>query len=213
MSFQTLHQVLNAFDHQASWKERRQFQQLLTCWAEVVGPAVAAQTRPIALQRQVLQVATASSVWAQTLAFERLRILEKLNQRVPLGLTDIRFSTAHWCSTSPPSAAAESAIVWQNHPSRLQSPRPPVRLPTATDPHTAFRNWAKTIRLQSQQLPLCPVCHSPTPEGELIRWSVCALCAAQQFGQEFGQAAPPSDRSTSPLSASLPDAAPPSSIP
>lgn len=202
MSFQSLPQLLNSMSSQESWRGRRQFQQLCNCWFEIVGAVVAAQTRPTGIQRHVLQVATSSSVWAQNLAFERHRILEKLNDRLGLGLTDIRFSTAHWQSEFDRTGvenASEAAILWREHPSRLMGGIRSPRQPTASDPQTAFRNWARAVRAQSQHLPLCPTCHSPTPEGELIRWSVCSLCAAQQFGQKLGQTGP----TRSPNSSSL----------
>lgn len=184
MGFQSLPQLLNHLSTQESWRGRQQFQRLLGCWVEVVGAAVAAQTRPIALQRQILQVATSSSAWAQNLAFERHRITEKLNDRLKLDLTDIRFSTAHWRSEFSRTGVenfSETVILWREHPSRVTVSRSP-RQPTSRDPQTAFRNWARTVRLQLQHLPLCPSCQSPTPAGELSRWSVCSLCAAQQFG-------------------------------
>lgn len=183
MSFQSLPQLLNALSDQESWRERQQFQQLLACWFDVVGATVAAQTRPVAIQRRVLQVAASSSVWAQNLAFERHRILEKLNARLPLGLTDIRFSTAHWRTNFDQNGVenfSETVILWREHPSRTTVVRVPrIVQPIARDPQTAFRNWAKMVRTQSQHLPLCPVCRCPTPEGELIRWSVCSHCMAQ----------------------------------
>lgn len=189
MDFQSLPQLLNAMTQQESWSDRRLFQQLLACWGEVVGATVADHTRPIGFQRQVLQVATASAVWAQNLAFERHRILDKLNARLTLNLTDIRFSTAHWQTEFQQNSVenfSETVILWREHPSRIQAaPRLTARSPVQPgipSPQTAFRNWARTVRLQSQHLPLCPVCHAPTPEGELIRWSACSLCAAQQFG-------------------------------
>jgi predicted nucleic acid-binding Zn ribbon protein len=197
MSFRSLHQVLGFLESQASWKGRRQFQQLLACWAELVGPAVAAQTRPVGIQRRVLQVATSSSVWAQNLAFERFRILEKLNARLPLGLTDIRFSSAQWQADygNAVSTTASDAIgMWRDHPSRLaDAPMAHPSTPETIDPHTAFRNWARRMRARSQHLPLCPACHSPTPVGELERWSVCSLCAAQQFGDYHPPLPPPSN--------------------
>lgn len=192
MSFQSLPHLLNAVTHQENWRGRQQFQQLVACWLEVVGSVVSAQTRPIAIQRQVLQVATSSSVWAQNLAFERHRILDKLNARLQLNLTDIRFSSAQWQSDfyrNGVENSSETVILWREHPSRVSQPpsaRLAASLPIARDPQTAFRNWARTVRAQSHHLPLCPTCHSPTPEGELRRWSVCGLCAAQQFGQQFG---------------------------
>lgn len=185
MSFKSLQQLLGTLEHQDTWKGRRQFQLLLACWVEVVGAAVATQTRPVSIQRRVLQVAASSAAWAQTLSFERHRILKKLNARLPLELTDIRFSTAHW---SPGSAqllhgsGSQAAQLWRDHPSRI--PDPPAQLPaskTSQDPQTAFRNWARLVRLRSHQLPLCSACQSPTPAGELQRWSVCALCAAKRF--------------------------------
>ncbi|WP_088894321.1 DUF721 domain-containing protein [Leptolyngbya ohadii] len=177
--FNSLNHVLGAIEHQERWQGRRQFQQLLACWTEVVGMAVAAQTRPTEIQRKVLHVATSSPAWAQNLAFERHRILEKLNDRFALGLKDIRFSAAQW-QTTDRLFTTDSLSLWQSHPSRL-SDATPFTSAAADDPQSAFRNWARQMRSRSQHLPLCPVCHCPTPEGELSRWSACALCAAKQF--------------------------------
>jgi predicted nucleic acid-binding Zn ribbon protein len=178
----SLRQVLGSLDRQESWKGRQQFQQLLACWEESVGLAVAAQTRPIAIQRTVLNVATSSSAWAQNLAFERHRILEKLNDRLSLGLTNIRFSTAHWHTHAIPPDPPETAILWQNHPSRVAASGSLPRCSLPLDPQTAFRSWARTMRSRDQHLPLCPSCQCPSPPGELERWLVCSLCAAKKFG-------------------------------
>jgi predicted nucleic acid-binding Zn ribbon protein len=32
------------------------------------------------------------------------------------------------------------------------------------------------MRSRGQTLPLCPQCQSPTPPGELARWTVCGVC-------------------------------------
>ncbi|WP_416674309.1 DUF721 domain-containing protein [Egbenema bharatensis] len=186
MPFTSLTQVLGGLENQDKWEKRRQFRQLSHCWTEVVGVAVAAQTRPLYVQRQVLYVATSSSVWAQNLAFERQRILEKLNAKLSYTLTDIRFSTAQWQLPKKRSAiASESDILWQDHPSHVtirahsQSAHAPKSL--STDPQTAFQTWASTLRDRTRSLPTCPVCQCPTPPGELQRWSICALCAAKRM--------------------------------
>lgn len=183
MSFQSLQQVLGVLEKHDSWKKRQQFRQLVVCWAEVVGNAVAAQTRPLYIQRQVLQVATSSSAWAQNLAFERCRILEKLNAQLPYSISDIRFSTGQWQSSEKnETKSAESSILWQGHPSQISiapQRRPPAPLPP--NPQTAFQHWSSQVRDRSRHLPPCPVCHSPTPPGELQRWSICALCAAKMM--------------------------------
>ena len=181
MGLQSLRQVLGVLDRQESWKGRRQFQQLLGCWGEAVGTAVAAQTRPIAIQRKVLQVATSSSAWAQNLTFERQRILVKLNDRLALDLTDIRFSNAHWQKHSPAPDPADATILWRDHPSRVLTAVPLPRRTIPQDPQTAFRDWARTVRSRSQSMPICAQCQCATPPGELQRWGMCSLCAAKGF--------------------------------
>jgi predicted nucleic acid-binding Zn ribbon protein len=245
MGLQSLPHLLNSISSQESWRGRRQFQMLVSCWPEIVGQAVAAQTRPTGIQRQVLQVATASSAWAQNLAFERHTILAKLNAKLGpspglnlgLELSDIRFSTAQWQSESTGRAAggnaevenfSEAAILWRDHPSRVQPVGQPVsqsvgqlgggaarahparfglaqtssaqtssaqagQSGTSRDPQTAFRNWARAVRIQAQHLPLCPTCQIPAPPGELQRWGVCAPCAVKQFveaGRPWGYSQP-----------------------
>ncbi|MBW4517054.1 MAG: DUF721 domain-containing protein [Timaviella obliquedivisa GSE-PSE-MK23-08B] len=185
---QSLSQILGGLESQDSWKGRQQLQQVLSRWSTVVGEAVAAQTRPTGIQRRVLLVAASSSAWAQNLGFERIRILEKLNALTTFNLTDIRFSTAQWRSEYSLIAAniSESAILWRDHPSRLAdlSLLPASATPVAPDSQSAFRNWARVMRSRAQHLPLCPACQCPAPPGELSRWQVCSLCAAQRFGRE-----------------------------
>jgi predicted nucleic acid-binding Zn ribbon protein len=184
MSFQSLRHVLGNLETRCPPQER-QLQQIRQHWGEVVGAVVAAQSRPFALQRDVLQVATASSAWAQNLVFERQRILAKLNTLLGLSVVDIRFSTAHWKRSQKPQMAIGSeqqVKLWQEHPSsageQLRLPKlPPVQDPT--DPLQAFQRWAILMRSRSHQLPLCPQCQCPTPAGELARWRVCALCVTK----------------------------------
>lgn len=188
MAFKSLQHVLGAIDQQPGWHAQKQFQQLIACWFDIVGPAVAAQTRPVSVQRQVLQVATSGAAWAQNLSFERQRILQKLNSRLGTSYKDIRFSTAQW-QRSPlgyRSTASELEQLWQSHPSRIQAAQPAARssAPSATpitDPNVAFQHWSQQVQRRSQQLPLCPSCACPTPPGELLRWSICSLCAAKQW--------------------------------
>jgi predicted nucleic acid-binding Zn ribbon protein len=179
MALRSIHHILGSLEHQENWQGRRQFQQLVASWVQVVGPIVAAQTRPVGIHRQVLQVATSSAVWAQNLAFERQRILAKLNPQVGLQLTDIRFSTAQWQPSRPLSLETAAA-----HPSQIFQ----VSIAAAShadwavsDPQQVFQRWAEQIKLRSQLLPLCPVCRCPAPAGELERWSVCAPCATKRW--------------------------------
>lgn len=184
MSFKSLDRILDALQKQARWEEQP-FQRLLKCWPEAVGAAVTAHTQPLSIQRGVLWVATSSAAWAQTLTFERQRILQKLNVQLPSPLVDIRFSTAGWQrskdSTEQANQPHHQLLL---HPSCLMNAsRVPKASVTPDDhnPNAAFQHWVKVTQARAHGLPLCPQCHSPTPPGELQRWSVCSICAAKQW--------------------------------
>jgi predicted nucleic acid-binding Zn ribbon protein len=195
MALTTLNQLVTDLESQASWQGQQQFKKLLMHWSEIVGTAVCQHTRPLDIQRNVLHVATSSAVWAQNLAFERPRIVQKLNDRLSLSLKDIRFSTAHWHADRDrlPTLSEEIATLWQNHPSQVAPASEIQRSPSSQrqmldlpkdpkkDSQAAFLNWARQVRSLAHTLPLCPSCRCPAPTGELERWSVCSLCAAQQF--------------------------------
>lgn len=179
MGFESFNRVLGSLGNQAGLQPLQEFQHLRSCWPEVVGPTVMAQTRPLSVERGVLKVAVSSSVWAQQLTFQRRLILAKLNVLLASPLADIRFSTAHWVLT-PESDES----VAGDHPSRLLNRhKPPAagETPAAASALAAFQRWAKGIQARGQSLPLCPQCDCPTPPGEIQRWGVCALCAAKQW--------------------------------
>lgn len=184
MTFQSLHRVLGNLEQQYG-PEARQFQQLLRHWPTVVGPIVAAQTRPVALQRGTLKVATSSTAWSQNLVFERQRILAKLQTYLPDVILDIRFSTAQWPpTTGQPGEVDLQTRLRQSHPSYIatSSSHPTKATPeTPLDAKAAFQHWAERMQARSRHLPQCPQCQCPTPPGELERWSVCAPCATRQW--------------------------------
>ena len=180
MSFQSLEELLSTLTIIERSPEQKQFQLLLSCWPEVLG-SLAQLTRPLALQGGVLKVATATPALSQELTFKEPRILEDLNARLDSPLERIRFSTALWRARQDEASPTE-----ETHPSQIPATGESLnRISTAPsptkDPLLAFQQWADSLRERSQHLPLCPQCQAPTPPGELLRWSVCALCATKQF--------------------------------
>ena len=183
MTFQRLQGVLGALENQYRPAEETQLQQVIRHWSDVVGATVVAQTRPVTVQREVLQVAAANAGWVQNLVFERRRILEKLNALLTTPLSDIRFSTTHWHSPDNRRALDDAARsgLWLDHPSRVEDmPILKANL-SAADPKAAFEYWTTVMQSRSQHLPLCPQCECPTPIGELQRWSVCAVCVTKRW--------------------------------
>jgi predicted nucleic acid-binding Zn ribbon protein len=178
MSLKSVNDILDILQVQSKFEEQP-FQRLLKIWPEVVGDAIAQHTRPLLIQRDVLRVATSSAAWAQNLTFERQRLLLKLNSLMPTPIVDIRFSTAGW--QLPPNTIKHQTILLHEHPSYLGDEVKDGASKTYYNPKTAFDNLAKTLQARAQHLPLCPQCQSPTPPGELQRWSVCAICATKKF--------------------------------
>ncbi|MGF1480090.1 MAG: DciA family protein [Cyanophyceae cyanobacterium] len=173
MSFDSLDHVLEAIALPNSQQHC-----LLEAWHTVVKPQVARHTRPLYVQRQVLWVATASSVWAQTLSLQRYSLLKKLNAQLDELLVEIRFSPAQWHQSSPASPDTAS----REHPSHLEREIRDLlpQLPAGDNPHAAFQRWATTVQARSHSLPGCPQCQCPTPPGELQRWGMCIHCLAKQ---------------------------------
>ncbi|MDJ0800621.1 MAG: DciA family protein [Calothrix sp. MO_167.B12] len=180
MSWNSVNHILGCLQIESQLEEQP-LQIILRLWTEVVGEAIAAHTQPLLIQRGVLRVATPSAAWAQNLAFERRRLLVKINAVVPSPLKDIRFSTAGWQS-SQANTTIETTASPQEHPSYLGSTDLSSRDRTINqNAHAAFEHWARKINKRSQTLPLCPQCQCPTPPGELERWQLCSLCIAKQF--------------------------------
>lgn len=183
MALEGLQSLIQGLEKQASWEAGRQLRQVLNHWPKAVGYLVARQTRPVGIQRQVLYVAVANSSWAQTLTFERSRILQKLNPLLPSPLKDIRFATALWARR--PASFNTGSEAEAVHPSYLppvfRNARTADAGQTPLDAAAAFQRWADRVRTQQRGLPPCPQCQCPCPPGELERWQMCSLCAAKRW--------------------------------
>jgi predicted nucleic acid-binding Zn ribbon protein len=178
MSFNSLDKILNAIEQQPDWEAYRQFCRLLHCWRQVVAPQIAENARPLSISRNILWVATSSSVWAQTLSLQRYQLLKKLNAELPEPLKDIRFAPAQWYDNRVnPASEAEPPSHSEISPEVLAvSESPP-----GNTPESAFQRWAEVMQVRAQSWTLCPQCQCPTPPGELKRWDVCSFCAAKQW--------------------------------
>ncbi|NEQ06873.1 MAG: DUF721 domain-containing protein [Moorea sp. SIO4E2] len=202
----SLNQILDRITNQPEWQGIQRLSSLIKCWSEIVGVNIANHTRPYAISRDILYVATSSSVWAQELKFQRRMLLKRLNARWSEPLVDIHFSPAQWHKTQVlgngysqseltpnhrhPSTILpmSSSLVCEqlDHTENTESSQATDKITDTTSdkthiPQAAFKRWAKMIQMRSQNLPLCPQCQCPTPPGELHRWDVCGLCATKQW--------------------------------
>lgn len=186
MALEGLGGLIKGLESQESWQAQKQFRLVLLHWPKSVGFAVARVTRPISIQRDTLYVATSTSTWAQTLLYERLNILRKLNRYQRPPLKGIRFSTAQWAQNQArvkpksPFETSQANDRLAHHPSYIGH-TPILPKPSVKTPAEAFQRWASTMQTMQSSQALCPQCHCHCPQGELTRWAICALCAAKRW--------------------------------
>jgi hypothetical protein len=87
--------ILRALKHHGLSDEIRG-QRVLTEWSELVGPKVAARTRPDGISERVLWVEVATSAWLHELNMLKAQLLKGLIERLgePRLFEDIRFKLA-----------------------------------------------------------------------------------------------------------------------
>jgi predicted nucleic acid-binding Zn ribbon protein len=176
MTFEGLNAVLTQLK-KTHWQDQQAMDRLLHLWPKIVGLEVAAQTRPISLSNQgILQVSTSSGVWAQNLAFERIRLLAKVRVAWNPKVKDIYFSPRQWYQRPTPQLRSlETDLSAIQRTGTIQQ-----KLAEPKDAQAAFANWAKSVRQNaSQHATRCPICECLTPAVELSRWGRCALCISR----------------------------------
>jgi predicted nucleic acid-binding Zn ribbon protein len=177
-----LSSLINKIRDRQSWQNQNRFLNILECWREIVGEAVAKQSQPVGIYRRVLQVAVPGSVWSQALSFERMHILDKLNQKLGLKeedlLLDIHFSTAKWKKPAADKILRPNLKPNQNN----RSDRAKIIIqPPPTTPLEAFQRWQNTVKNQRSHLAKCPICNCPSVKEDLERWQMCRICVRQNF--------------------------------
>ena len=191
MFFSSLEQTLAQITNQPGWEKYQQYRQLLECWQKIVSKEIGQQTRPLYINRQVLFVATSSSVWSQELTLQRYTLLKQLNTRLAFSLKDIRFSSSQWQQNSDRHLSPNKQDRHSLHPSHIDINTDRIdtnNLPLVDEPQAVVKHWLNVLRERSSNLSVCPQCHSPTPEGELKRWSLCCHCAAKKWSENYHSA-------------------------
>ncbi len=177
MSFESLDLVFKVVEQQPSWEQVREYKKLLAIWLNIVGEKIAHHSRPTAIDRQVLYVATSSAAWAQNLSLQRHQMLKKLNEFFTEPIVDIRFSSARWYTNSQGAIADLPAETMANHPSIVPLKAIESEVPISDNLQEVFAHWLRHLQKRTEELPSCPRCHCPTPPGELQRYSMCVYCA------------------------------------
>jgi hypothetical protein len=92
------------------WGCRLREEEVLTGWAEAVGPQIAAHARPSHVVSRRLTVVTENPVWTQQLALLKPELLRRIAGRFgPETVTDLFFVTGRLDPISAPAAPAAPA--------------------------------------------------------------------------------------------------------
>jgi len=190
MSFHSVEKLLSAIEQQPGWEKYRLYRKILQSWSSLVGSNLAKVCRPLCIDRNILYIATSSSVVAQDLTMKRPQLLKKFNQSLATNFQDLRFSPAKWHNfktnrqqqqTEPASSRIEDL---EAIPEELSPNYPHLPSNPDNDPVIALEGLINVIQQRSRDLPLCPVCQAPTPTIELERWQVCACCVSKRWSKE-----------------------------
>ncbi|MCC5899284.1 MAG: DUF721 domain-containing protein [Phormidium sp. BM_Day4_Bin.17] len=187
MSFESLNQILRSIPGPVVAPEQGQLEQLLALWPSIVGQKAARFSRPTRLSQGILQVATANAVWAQHLTFQRRQVLKRLNAQLNEPLEDIRLSPRLWHQETqtpdpnPEYQLSDHPSVWNDPTKTSSAPAGRETASPSASPQLAFEALLRKLAARTHDSSICPVCHCPTPIGELDRWSVCAVCAVSSL--------------------------------
>ncbi|MGF1521096.1 MAG: DUF721 domain-containing protein [Leptolyngbyaceae cyanobacterium] len=185
---QSLSTLMKQLERSPRWQASANLRRLLTLWPQIVGAAVAQHSQPCQVKRGILHVSVSSSAWAQTLTFERLRILEKIHLQLPATKTDIneiRFATARWQQLQRRSRSIVQSQLAE-HPSWAKTTVQPTSQPAATTATDAFKQWSQRIQTQFLDQSVCPECRCPCPTQELQRWPACSICMSHHWQNNLG---------------------------
>jgi predicted nucleic acid-binding Zn ribbon protein len=208
MAFDPIEGLLKRLDRLPAWRSNQPFLQLCQQWPEIVGAAVAGHARPLSVRQGVLFVAVSNPAWAQTLTFERSRLVAKINRAIepPFNppLTDARFSTGRWFDAPDRPTLAPKGSARPDRPPQAGREMPPdrVRPASATE---AFEQWAARVKQQAKRYDPCPRCGRGTPPAELDRWGACAPCMSDRWSRlQSSDPNPDANRISPPPSSAAP---------
>ncbi|MEO1094040.1 MAG: DUF721 domain-containing protein [Cyanobacteria bacterium J06638_28] len=179
---QSLQALMQQLEQSAQWQASATLRQILARWPQLVGTAVAQHSQPVKIHRKLLEVSVSSSAWAQTLTFERTKILTKLHQQISASIhevQDLRFTTVRWRQPQQRSDIAARTTL-STHPSWAPRPQGNSWAPPQ-NANEAFQQWSTWKQAQLTHQSICPECQRPCPQQELQRWSACAICMTHHW--------------------------------
>ena len=133
-------------DFKKSWEEFDKLCEISKNWELIIGKELFKECKPLKIDKKILTIVVNHPQWRQALIYNKHRLKERIKD-MGIDLCEIRIIQDYELKTEN-IKTSNAKIAWANHPSRIHQ----------------------------NNMSICKVCNSPTPEGELKRWGRCSFC-------------------------------------
>ncbi len=115
-------------------------------WKDLIGLELFQECRPLNIEKRTLIVAVNHPQWRQALIYNKHKLKERI-EKIGITLNEIKIIQNYELKNKK-IQVPNARIVWEKHPSRIDQ----------------------------NNMGICTLCNSPTPQGEIKRWGKCSFC-------------------------------------
>ncbi len=133
-------------DFKSSWEELDKISKISEDWIKIVGLELFKECKPLSIEKNILTIAVNHPQWRQALIYNKHKLKERI-EKIGITLNDIKIIQNYELKNKN-IKDTNAKIVWAKHPSRINQ----------------------------NNMCICTLCNSPTPEGEIKRWGKCSFC-------------------------------------
>ena len=129
-----------------SWEDLDKLSKINKNWRNLIGKELFQECKPLSIEKKILTIAVNHPQWRQALIYNKHKLKERI-LKTGISLNEIKIIQNYELKNKN-IAASNAKIIWDKHPSRVNH----------------------------NNMSICKVCNSPTPDGEIKRWGKCSFC-------------------------------------
>ena len=129
-----------------SFGELDQLSKINEQWRDLIGSELFKECIPLNVEKKIFTIAVNHPQWRQALIFNKHKLKERI-QKIGITLNEIKIIQNYELKNKI-IKATNAKVVWAKHPSRIDQ----------------------------NNMIICKLCNSPTPNGEIKRWGKCSFC-------------------------------------
>ena len=147
MSKRNPHPLRNCLDNfKKSFRDLDKLSRINENWKDLIGSELYHECQPLNIEKEILTIAVNHPQWRQALIYNKHKLKEGI-EKIGITLNEIKIRQNYEFKNKN-IRATNAKIVWAKHPSRIHN----------------------------NNLSICSICNSPTPDGEIERWGKCSFC-------------------------------------